>query len=202
MKKVLVFSSKPPTTYTKALQIVNARFDCVFAPNDLSSYGGLLLTGGGDVLPAFYGGSVPSSAINFIRDEAELKVVDYFVKNDLPILGICRGAQILNVYFGGKLSCVEDHFDETRDIYHDVISLSPNAFLPNFKAVNSCHKQRCYPLAPCAKPLLVAEDGTVEAFSAGKNVLAVQFHPERMNDSAIKAVYGKFVDKVFGAKPN
>ena len=195
-KKILVFSSKPPETYIKALRLVNARFDCVFAPEDLSSYGGLLLIGGGDVLPAFYGGHTPSSGINIIRDEAELKAVDYFVKRNLPILGVCRGAQILNVYFGGKLSLVDNHYDYAKDLYHSVTSLSANVFSPNFTLVNSSHKQRCDPLALCAKPLLASKDGTIEAFSAGENVLAVQFHPERMTDSAIRAVYGKFVEKV------
>ena len=110
-KKILVFSSKPPETYINALRLVNARYDCVFAPDDLSPYGGLLLIGGGDVLPAFYGGCTPSAGINIIRDEAELKAVDYFVKRNLPVLGVCRGAQILNVYFGGKLSLVDNHYD-------------------------------------------------------------------------------------------
>ena len=195
-KKILVFSSKPPETYINALRLVNARYDCVFAPDDLSPYGGLLLIGGGDVLPAFYGGCTPSAGINIIRDEAELKAVDYFVIRNLPVLGVCRGAQILNVYFGGKLSLVDNHYVYAKDLYHSVTSLSANVFYPNFPSVNSSHKQRCYPLALCAKPLLASKDGTIEAFSAGENVLAVQFHPERMTDSAIKAVYGKFVEKV------
>ncbi len=195
-KKILVFSSKPPETYINALRLVNARYDCVFAPDDLSPYGGLLLIGGGDVLPAFYGGCTPSSGINVIRDEAELKAVDYFVGKNLPILGVCRGAQVLNVYFGGKLSLIDNHYDNSKDLYHSVTLLSANAFPPDFTSVNSSHKQRCDPLALCAKPLLLSTDGTVEAFSAGKNILAVQFHPERMADNAIKAVYGKFVDMV------
>ena len=173
-KKILVFSSKPPETYINALRLVNARYDCVFAPDDFT----------------------PSAGINIIRDAAELKAVDYFVKRNLPVLGVCRGAQILNVYFGGKLSLVDNHYDYAKDLYHSVTSLSANVFYPNFPSVNSSHKQRCYPLALCAKPLLASKDGTIEAFSAGENVLAVQFHPERMTDSAIKAVYGKFVEKV------
>lgn len=195
-KKILVFSSNPPATYIRALRLVNARFTCAFAPDDLSAYGGLLLIGGGDLHPAFYGGCTPSSGINVIRDEAELKAVDYFVGQNLPILGVCRGAQVLNVYFGGRLSLIDNHYDNSKDLYHSVTLLSANAFPPDFTSVNSSHKQRCDPLALCAKPLLLSADGTVEAFSAGKNVLAVQFHPERMADSAIKAVYGKFVDMV------
>ncbi len=191
-----MFSSNPPATYIRALRLVNARFTCAFAPGDLSAYGGLLLIGGGDLHPAFYGGCTPSSGINVIRDEAELKAVDYFVGQNLPILGVCRGAQVLNVYFGGKLSLIDNHYDYSKDLYHSVTLLSANAFPPDFTSVNSSHKQRCDPLALCAKPLLLSADGTVEAFSAGKNVLAVQFHPERMADNAIKAVYGKFVEKV------
>lgn len=154
------------------------------------------MIGGGDLHPAFYGGCTPSSGINVIRDEAELKAVDYFVGQNLPILGVCRGAQVLNVYFGGRLSLIDNHYDNSKDLYHSVTLLSANAFPPDFTSVNSSHKQRCDPLALCAKPLLISADGTVEAFSAGKNVLAVQFHPERMADNAIKAVYGKFVDMV------
>src|SRR5690606_6132737 len=66
---------------------------------------GLVLTGGEDVDPARYGESpVPGVGVtNPARDEAELLTLDLALERELPILGICRGCQLVNVYFGGSL---------------------------------------------------------------------------------------------------
>lgn len=199
MSKILVFSSNPPKSYVNALDFVKLKYDCLFAPTDFSPYDGLLLTGGGDVLPAFYNGDLPSKNVNVLRDAAEFNAVKYFTEKGLPILGVCRGAQILNVYFGGKLNVVDGHTSNRGDVYHKVESVGREIEFP-LESVNSAHRQSCRPLAENAKPQLVANDGVIEAFTINSAIIAVQFHPERMGVAAITAVYGKFAKMINAAK--
>ena len=64
----------------------------------------LLLPGGGDMHPRFYGQAIDGSEdIDEARDEHELALIDDFLRVGRPVLGICRGLQVLNVYFGGTL---------------------------------------------------------------------------------------------------
>src|SRR5579862_4996954 len=73
--------------------------------SELETCSGVLLTGGGDVDPILYGGK-PHPKIYGIdrkRDDFERRVIDAAMANDLPLLGVCRGLQIGNVYFGGTM---------------------------------------------------------------------------------------------------
>ncbi len=157
---------------------------------------GLLLQGGADVAPKHYRElpRAPDWAGDTERDEYELALIDAFCKAGKPILGICRGMQLLNVYFGGSL-----HQDIEMDLggghtHRDDVEyekpLHPIAFeagsglahtyanvaMPH---VNSIHHQ-------CVKALgahLVVEaravDGIIEAFRhATLPILGVQWHPE------------------------
>lgn len=92
-------------------------------------FDGLLLPGGGDVAPERYGEPVdplcgtPDPAL----DELQLTVLDWFVKNEKPVFGICRGIQVINVYFGGTLiQHVPDalHHMRTPGIPEDKVHLS------------------------------------------------------------------------------
>ncbi len=196
MNKILVMSNRPPNTYLNALCTVGLDYECKFVPKDLSVYSGLLLTGGGDILPIIYNGETSAENINIIRDKVELDTLGYFADKKLPVLGICRGAQLINVFFGGKLSVTAGHLSPEGDVFHRVETPCGNTFSQNIDMVNSAHRQHCKPIADKADILLVADDKTVEAFSVGSNILAVQFHPERLNKDAIIAVYGKFANIV------
>lgn len=184
-KKVLILSANPPKTYVDALKSLDISFDCKFSQINPDDYSGLLLIGGGDILPSLYGGNIPFEDCNPVRDGVEFDVLDEFVHKNLTVLGVCRGLQVVNVYFGGELSLCFGHTSSKIDVTHEVVG----GFL-DFREVNSRHRQCTLPLAPCAEVLLSSPDGVPEAVSFGERILGVQFHPERLNSDAVRSVYG------------
>lgn len=156
----------------------------------------LVLQGGADIHPRMYGEEVVFNQYAFDeqRDLYELKLIDAFMKHRKPILGICRGFQLLNVYFGGTLhqelesTGFRFHFDQThdRDNHHKVY-INPDGHLEKIYGsvssgtVISIHHQGIKDLG---RDLFIEakahEDELVEAFSyTGDNyVLGVQWHPE------------------------
>ena len=191
---VLIPMQNPSPNYLNALKQVGLDYQCNFSPTRLENYSGLLLTGGGDFLSAFYNGKTNCRYVNVLRDVTEFKILDYFFKRNAPILGICRGMQIINVYLGGNLKNVCNHQSKTeQDVFHPIKSTCD--LFNNFPMVNSNHHQCVDKLFDFAKDLAFAVDGTIEAF-LHKNVIAVQFHPERMDDKAIEIIYGKFASLI------
>lgn len=163
----------------------------------------LVLPGGADVDPSRYGETnVNCAAILVDRDEYEYMLLDAAVKRRLPILGICRGEQILNVYFGGSLyqDIDKERPDRPNPIAHrqgkgtedDVnplahsISLAPGSRLasvlgPGRLFVNSRHHQAVKRVAPGFKVTARADDGVVEAIeSSTYPAVGLQFHPETL----------------------
>jgi putative glutamine amidotransferase len=164
----------------------------------------IVLSGGEDVHPKYYNKPELVDKCNLddldeARDEFEWKILDHVRKNDLPLLGICRGLQLANVYFGGTLvpdivsSGKPDHtkFATTQDRYHKV-KISDYSFLKEIVGVeagevNSAHHQ-CADIV--GKGLVVnalSEDDVIEGLELKdcKNkpfFLLVQWHPERMTD--------------------
>ena len=107
--------------YVAALYGVDCIADSIYAPTSAEGYDGLLLAGGGDVDPAFYGEeNTASNGIDRVRDEAELQLCERFADQGKPILGICRGHQLLNVYFGGSLyQHIDGHTWICQTRYHE-----------------------------------------------------------------------------------
>lgn len=155
---------------------------------------GLLFTGGQDVDPALYGEEKieacgePCPA----RDHLDAALLRTALEKDLPVLGICRGLQLINACLGGTLwqdlpsqrpagrnHRMERPYDRAE---HPVALTGPLAELYGAEelGVNSCHHQGIKTLAPCLQPMAVAEDGLVEAFfhPAQRFLWAVQWHPE------------------------
>lgn len=182
LPKILIASENPPKSYISALVKNGLDFECSIYPNSISSFHGLLLVGGGDVFPPYYHGKTPSVNVNFVKDKLEFNLIEKFFSLNLPIVAICRGIQLLNVFFGGTLKRVYKHSNKTTDIYHK-IAFEKNVF-GNLTEVNSAHRQAISRLAPNAEICAVASDGTIECALFGKNALGSQFHPERLNDYA------------------
>jgi len=162
----------------------------------LKTTGGVLLSGGGDVIPHAFGEEPhPRSKYHDpIRDEMEFLVAREAIALNLPILGICRGLQVLNVALGGSL--IQDvpsqvpnaikHESQGLDVVllHTVDleadSLLARVMGTNSLAVNSWHHQAVKELGQGLRATARARDGIIEGLEAadGRPLLAVQFHPE------------------------
>ena len=155
----------------------------------------ICFTGGADVAPERYGRPEAADVcrVQPERDEIEFALLEHFAGRPIPTLGICRGAQILNVFHGGTL--IPDlgektavHRAEPRQP-HDVL-IEPESALARISGLtegitNSSHHQAVDRVAPGFRVSAWATDGTVEAFEladpgAGPFFLAVQWHPEAM----------------------
>ena len=154
----------------------------------------LLLSGGGDVHSLCYNAQPhpKSRAQDATRDATELSAVDYALKANLPILGIARGAQLLNVALGGTLiqhlpGAPEGikHLSEGLAglLLHSIRLESPSVMVDLFgveeMAVNSFHHQAIDRLGAGLRVTARAFDGVIEAVESGDGrLLGVQFHPE------------------------
>lgn len=170
---------------------------------------GLLLAGGGDISPDIYGQvNNGSRDIDKKLDEAEFALVEKFYRSGRPILGICRGMQVINAAFGGDLiqdiKTGEAHrwTEKTGDKVHYITAESGflNRLYGERFSVNSAHHQAVGKIADGFTVAAVADDGIVEAIEcAEKNIFAVQWHPERMcfENSRNDTVDGKLVFAYF-----
>ena len=148
--------------------------------------GALLLPGGGDVEPWRYGrGNTASRGLEPERDTAELMLLERFIAAGKPVLGICRGIQIINVFFGGTL-CQDlpcHAATDGKDRFHTVCTVR-SPLLPvcgPVCRVNSAHHQAVDALGRGLRAIQWAEDGTVEALCHDcLPIWGVQWHPERL----------------------
>ena len=160
--------------------------DSIYAPSVYDGYDGLILAGGDDIDPAFYGEAVNGSkGIDRLRDHAELKLCDKFIERGKPILGVCRGHQLLNVYFGGTLiQHIDGHVSGENTVYHEVESYGESVMYKLFGkkiTVNSIHHQAVGILGNGLSITQRSDDGTVEAFEHSElPIVGVQWHPERL----------------------
>lgn len=187
----------PPDNYINALTQLGAEAVCVrnmevSDRNLAGNFDGLLLPGGSDVNPArFHQENRGSEDIDDGRDEMEFTLLDRFVKAGKPVLGICRGHQVINIYFGGTLI---QHIaesprhsrdpDSSQDNIHQVRAV-PGSFAEQLYGqeflVNSAHHQAADQLGAGLCAAAWSDDGLNEAlFHESFPVWSVQWHPERL----------------------
>ena len=139
---------------------------------DSQSLDGFILTGGNSLSCV----EPDAPDVAFERDKFEKEVISYAIKNNIPILGVCRGAQVINNYFGGELIRVDNHIA----IHHDLVSYADSFQLP--EAVNSFHAWGIPSrgLGEELDLLATDKDGYVEAFiHKSQSIIGLMWHPER-----------------------
>ena len=189
---------------TEDLQALLPRLDAV------------LLPGGGDVEPSYYGGNDDDPTVrdvDILRDQCELFLIRHALKTEKPLLAICRGLQVFNVALGGSLwedigtqmpgAMRHDFFGKgQRDLLAHEVVVHPGSLLHNILGsdtirVNSLHHQGIRALAPELFASAVAQDNLIEAVEVEGHpfALGVQWHPENIlqAEPRMKLLFQRFV---------
>lgn len=164
----------------------------LFEENQFIECDGFILAGGKDIHPdRYHEPCAPSTQLESTEtEEMELAVFNYAYEHGLPLLGICRGMQIIQVGMKGTLC---QHIDAHTHCWHEVY------FRDHTKAlVYSDHHQCLQHCAEGLEILATGTDGIIEAI-AYKNIIGVQWHPEMEEDSVLLASFFKCIlsDKIY-----
>jgi putative glutamine amidotransferase len=160
---------------------------------------GLLLPGGADVEPGRYGATARDDCNLYVMpelDEVELTLARWAIADGLPVLGICRGIQVLNVACEGTLwqdvnvegATSEGHDREPRDLLVHSLDVEPGTLLARtlgetHMRVNSLHHQAIRDVGPTLRAVAYSPDGLVEGVEMPDRqfVLGIQCHPEELS---------------------
>lgn len=179
------------------------------AVQDALTCDGLLLPGGGDMDPKFYGQArIPACGEpNLLRDAAEPLLLRAFLATDKPVLGICRGIQVMNAVLGGDLYQDikpfehlphNDHWAKVHTVTVRRGTLLSRILGQDTVLVNSQHHQAVDRVAPGFTLAALSEDGIVEAIEKpdARFCLGVQWHPEWLSDAdpAMQGLFDAFVN--------
>ena len=179
------------------------------AVQDALTCDGLLLPGGGDMDPKFYGQArIPACGEpNLLRDAAEPLLLRAFLAADKPVLGICRGIQVMNAVLGGDLYQDikpfehlphNDHWAKVHTVTVRRCTLLSRILGQDTVLVNSQHHQAVDRVAPGFTLAALSEDGIVEAIEKpdARFCLGVQWHPEWLSDAdpAMQGLFDAFVN--------
>ncbi len=170
---------------------------------------GYLIPGGADVAPLLYG-EEPQRTVTFVRrfdDEYEFAMIRKMAELGKPVLGICRGSQVINVAFGGtlwqdipsQLPNSNGHYMKgpRHEAYHTAKLVENSRLAQIFGCdkleINSFHHQAVKDVAPGFQVAATAPDGVIEAIEhESKFILGVQWHPECMYD--VHPIFCKYFD--------
>ena len=163
----------------------------------LDTIDGIIFSGGGDINPLFFG-EEPIKELHSItpeRDRQELLLARLAYDRQIPMLGICKGIQTINLALGGTVyqdihtqmegTRIKHSQDQDRRYPSHSVRLMPGSIMQHIFGsttitVNSFHHQACKEAAPCLNATAISPDGVIEAIESNefKSVLGVQWHPE------------------------
>lgn len=145
---------------------------------------GFVIIGGDDINPKYYNEeNYASHIVEEAIDELDLRVIDYAVKHNKPLLGICRGLQIINVYFNGSL---KQHILNHQNDVHKVMLVKEFLEFPSVEIVNTFHHQSIKKIGDNLRPIYYSPDGEIELIVHSKlPIVATQFHPEKHPDNLL-----------------
>lgn len=197
--------SKDTVNYETALRRLEIPYLTTLNPDEAASSTHLLLPGGGDITPAFFGQTNHGSReIDTELDILQFQALSLFVAQKKPVLGICKGLQLINVHFGGDIiQHIEtaDHHkwigrDQLHYVYHNTLDRSDFFYqlYGNSTLVNSAHHQAVDHLGEGLRCACRAGDNVIEGlFHAYLPLFAVQWHPERFWDQGGEALFRYFI---------
>lgn len=190
MKKILI-AGYPKLTgnYEHALSCLNVSPVTSLHVPDTSLYDGLILPGGGDIDPKLFGQlNNGSRAIDPTLDRLQLAILKAFLLDKKPILGICKGMQLINIFFGGDiiqhLPSYDKHQYNGQDQVHETTALKGSLLYCLYGDcfnVNSAHHQGVDAPGQGIRYIQYSPDHVVEGLiHTYLPVIGVQWHPERM----------------------
>ncbi|MDE0643788.1 MAG: gamma-glutamyl-gamma-aminobutyrate hydrolase family protein [bacterium] len=196
-----------------ALPMLVGRMKPEEAGTMLDRVDGVVITGGPDLDPELYEQEITASVeVNRKNDDRDIALILEAKRRDMPLLGICRGLQAVNVALGGELHqhCLSEGHpyhpdlssdDEERAAFRHEVRLTPDSRLralygADKRWVNSLHHQSISRLADGLEVVAKTPDGEIEAVESTEKwpMLSVQWHPERMKPEAEQPLFKGFVD--------
>ena len=201
-EKTTIILSKESSNYVKWISKKNTvildAYTIANTDSILSIADGIILTGGEDINPLLYNDTVNIKVCGEIdskRDTLEKKLFDYAFKNKIPLMGICRGMQMINVASGGTLYGdipleigTEVIHRNNGEVMHEIVLDKPCPLIFPIEQdtflVNSWHHQGLKKISKIVTVVARSYDGLPEAIVVNKVIhpfmIAVQFHPERL----------------------
>jgi gamma-glutamyl-gamma-aminobutyrate hydrolase PuuD len=216
--------SQLKVTYTEAVRkaggtpvLIPAMTDSLVMRDILCRLDGIIMSGGEDIAPAYYGEEPHANLGEVVdmRDTYDIMLARMAYDMNIPMLGICRGAQLINVVFGGTLvqdipsqrpnwNLIHRSPIESEKPMHDVTLEADSQLAKMFGTTklytNSYHHQAVKDVAPGFRIVARAADGTPEAIESIKEypIWGTQFHPEVMvsdGDEAALNLFKRFIEK-------